>query len=139
MRPGAGVLLLEPPEQRNARAAPVLEVDCSNVVDAPELPGLAELMRQRHRRNPAIVVPDEGFALLGLARGIAHLPGVGERARQRLFASDVLSSSQRRGGLLGMEGVRSADIDQPYCGIAHRIFPVSGRVLPAPAIPKFFK
>ena len=80
----------------------------------------------------AVVVPDEGHAG-GPSGGGRHRLGVGKRARQRLLARDVLAGLQRRDRLLGMDVVRSGDVDQADLGCRDRGPPVRARDLPSPA------
>ena len=45
--------------------------------------------------------------------GGGHRPSIGQRAGERLLARDVLARLERGDGLLGMNVVGRADVDQP--------------------------
>src|SRR5690606_29467274 len=93
VRTGARHVALEAPEQRRLGPAPVLQIGRPHVVDAPEPALFHELVRERDGRATTIVVPDEGELILPLHApgGVAHRPGIINRAGQWLFARDVLA------------------------------------------------
>ena len=112
VRAGAGVLLLEPPEQRHVGPAPVLEVNGADVEDPPELPVRSELVRQRDGRHAAVVVPDERLALRRLraasriCRASASVPASG------FSHATCLPASSAAIDMLRVHVVRRADVDQ---------------------------
>ena len=60
--------------------------------------GVAEMMVRRHHNAGRLACCD-------------HLARIVERQRQRLFAEHMLAGSRRREGLLGMQLIGRADVD----------------------------
>ena len=114
-------------------AAPVLEVGGADVIDAADAPFFNELMGEGDCGHAAVGVPDKRFALLRLFGGVAHLPRVGERARERFFAGDVFAGLERGEGDVEVLIVWCGDVDQIDLGIGDGVFPVCRGVLPTPA------
>ena len=89
---------------------PVLEKISAVVEDPAELAAIDDVLRERHRRDAAVVVPDH-VRHAGLLDGGAHLLTLGHVHRQRLLAEDRLAVLRRLDGDLSVEVVGRADID----------------------------
>ena len=102
----------KPPDEREVRIDdPVLEVDGPPVPDFADGAVVDQLLGQLHGRHAAVVVVDHGDRAR-LARGLQHLPRLGEVVGQRLLADDVLARGQRGQHDLLVRIARRRDVDE---------------------------
>ena len=101
--------------------------------DPAELATVDDVLRERHRRDAAVVVPD-GVRHARLLDGGAHLLTLGHVHRQRLLAEDRLAVLGRLDGDLGVQVVGGADVDGVDVIGGDELAPVGLDPLVAPAV-----
>ena len=134
VRPGAGLALLQPPDERKFRIDdPVLEVNGAPVVDLAEAALVDDPPRQGHRGDAPVVVGHHVLDLGFLHRG-EHGPGFGKVVGQRFLAEQVLAVLGRGDGDVGMGVPRRGHVDEVDVLTLHQTLPARFDLLPAELI-----
>ena len=129
--PAARDVLLQAPDHGELRVHdPLLQVDGPEVVNLPQFAALDHFARQPQGWHKAVVV---GARVLdsGFVNRIQHALGLLGRARQRLFANDVLAGLGGGDAGLSVGVVRAAVVEELDGVILDEVAPVGAIALEA--------
>ena len=128
-RPGAGLVLVQPPGHGGVGVGePVLEVLGADLADLAHEPLGDQLARVGEGGGAAVGEAAERThaAVGGVGGSGSHLLRLRHRVRQRLLAQHVLAGRERGEGDLVVGVARGADVDDVDAGILDQVLPASG-------------
>ena len=112
VRAGAGLILLQPPDERELRINdPILQINGAEVIGGPDHTALDHPLGQRNRRNHTVVEVDH-VDDAGLFHGLDHLAALGDAHGHRLLAEDVPAALRSGEADLHVRIVAGTDIHE---------------------------
>ena len=112
---------------------PVLEEVRAVVENFAEFAGINDLLRQRHSRHAAIIIPNRIRHLRRLDH-LHHLLALRAVERERLFAKHHLARARRRHRDFSVAVVRRADVNRINVLAGDELFPIRLRALKSPVV-----